>query len=143
MNKLALVLMMVAPMRAQAMLVTIVSPVIRESEPFAAPSVIAPAALPAAPGSCGNASKTIDALEGAIVEAQAQYWAYLMKQPGFSGSHADIPGADIANPEIKTHFYSRLRFWLRQDSIPKLPPETLEKLNDVSQTIHMVTGLCG
>jgi len=139
----AALLLAIAPMPARAMLVTVVSPVPQASEPFASLPVFAAAAATAASGSCKKSFQAISALEGSIVEVQAQYWAYLIKQPGFSGSRADIPGAGIANPEIKSFFYSRLRFWLEQDSIPKLQPEALERLNDVSQTIDMLTVRCG
>jgi hypothetical protein len=140
---LAIVLLAAAAMPARAMLVTVFSPAAQAAEPFASAPVFAADAAAAASGSCRNSPQAVSALEGSIVEAKAQYWAYLIKQPAFSGSRADIPGADIANPEIKSFFYSRLRFWLEQETIPKLPSEALERLNDVSQTIHMMTVVCG
>ena len=139
-SAIAVVLLAVASMPARAMLVTIISPVAPATEQFASAPVFA---ATEASGSCTNYPQTISALEGSTVEARAQYSAFLIKQPGFPGSQSDIPGSDIANPGIKIFFYSRLRFWLAQKSIPKLPIETLEKINDVSQTIHMLTVQCG
>jgi hypothetical protein len=140
---IAAAMLLAAPMSARAMLVTVVAPAAQAPASFGSISAIMTGTSPAVSGSCADAPRNVEALEGAIVEARAQYWAYLMRQPGFSGSQADIPGADIANGDIRIFFYSRLRFWLRQDSIPRPSPETLQKINDVSQTIHMMTGLCG
>jgi hypothetical protein len=138
-----------APMRAEAMLRTVITKP-QEPESLAPATAIGGVSsseafdVPvfAAPHSCDKAAPTIDALEGAIVEAQAQYWAYLMKQPGFAASGADLPGSQIINSETKAFFYSRLRFWLRQDSTPRPSPKALKNLNDVSQAISMMTVMC-
>ena len=47
-------------------------------------------------GSCSREEETVGAVEATTVEARAQYWAYLMKQPGFSiRSLTRNPGSDI------------------------------------------------
>lgn len=93
---------------------------------------------------CAIADKTIYALEGSIVETQAQMWAYLMRQPHFSMRRlSHKPGEEITYPEIKSLFYQRLAFWDRMESISKPAPEALKRLNDISMNIRLVKIMRG
>jgi hypothetical protein len=109
---------------------------------LAALALLAAPMMAKAAGSCGNASSGLKALETQRVESEAQYWASLMEQPGFAVSQDNLPGSDISDPNLKKLFYTRLSYWLKQEEPPQAARQALKTLNDVSQTISLVKGLC-
>jgi hypothetical protein len=141
----------IAPARVHAMLRTVIIPS-HEPARFPQPFAVGPETsldvldtlVFATTYSCDEAVPAMDALEAEIVEVKARYWAYLMKQPDFAVQNLSRhPGSEIANPTIRAFFDSRLRFWYQQREAAALPPETIEKINDISQKIDMMAVACG
>lgn len=126
-----------APAGASAALVNVIAPTALLATGAAAPSSAAET------DPCSRAAETVYALESSVVEARAQYWAYLMKQPGFSlRDLTHEPGSEIENPEIRALFEARLRFWYDRPSSARPSLEPLQRLNDVSLKIQLVKDTC-
>ena len=67
------------------------------------------------------AAPVCDTLDDRVVETRARYWALRLKDPGFSnGALLLNPGSEIKDPGLRERFYSRLRVWYDEESIPPL-----------------------
>ena len=70
-------------------------------------------AFPAAP--------VCDSTDDRVIETRARYWALRLRDPGFSNASLRFnPGSEILDPGLRDRFYSRLRAWSDEESIPPL-----------------------
>jgi hypothetical protein len=140
MRTAAAVLLVLLPSGAAAALVTRAAPAPEIGAYTALPAILRD--LPEA-DPCAAADKAVYALESSIVEIQAQFWAYLMRQPNFSIRRLPLkPGAEITHPEVKTLFYRKLAAWDTMENIPSPTAESIDEINDVSMRIRLVKDLC-
>jgi hypothetical protein len=137
---LAAALSFVSPSAATAALVTRTAPIQEVKTYSAVPAILQnlPEADP-----CAARDKAVYALQSSVVEAQAQYWAYLMKRPGFSvSSLRSKPGADIADGDLRDFFYKKLAAWFAEEQVPELAAETVRDINDVSMRVRLIKDAC-
>lgn len=81
------------------------------------------------PGSCAARRRQLARLNSDLVDAKAGYWAYKMKEPGFSGPGLrENPGSEIEEPGTKTRFYKQLAAYYKAQPAPVPAPGLLAKV---------------
>ena len=135
------ILLTIIPLAARGALVTRITAV-QEARTLAyAPTLESD---PAESDPCVVADKTLYALENAIVETEARYWAYRMRQADFSRRHPPLnPSLEITHPEIKTRFQERLAFWSSREFISRPSAEALTGAESISKNIRLVKAMRG
>jgi len=124
---------------ANAALVNVFVPV---SSPPTAPATVVPREMPETEG-CTSVDQAVYGLESSIYQAEAQHWAHLMREPGFSiARSAAKPGMDISHPDLRSAFYRELAVWSSLEDVPDLSENSLRRINDVSMKIRLIRDVC-
>lgn len=124
----------------RAALVTLIVPV-PQAAVFAPAAAIARDSVKAS--SCAQVDLTVRQLESSIIESEAQHWAYVMRQPGYSArGQQRKPGADITHSDLRTSFYQQLAVWYSMETVPDVSAEAVKKANDVSTRIQFELDAC-
>lgn len=83
----------------------------------------------------------VDSLERSITDVKARYWAGRLRAGGAGAAVDRDPGAEIANPEIRAEFYSRLRAYARSGAAGATPAE-LGRMSKTMERISRLSGSC-
>jgi TolB-like protein len=92
--------------------------------------------------SCVDASRRVDALEARILEPKARYWARRLRAGLANTSLIANPGSTISDPELKSRFYSRIKYWHDQPSIPELTPMEVRHFVELDQQAFSLHRRC-
>ena len=112
-----------------------------EPSPLLAPEAAVPNELPES-DQCAHADAAVYGLESSIYSAEAQYWAYLMRLPGYAQERRVEPGASLSHADLRWAFYRELALWSSLETVPELPAASIRRINDASARIRLVRDVC-
>lgn len=95
-----------------------------------------------APDNCGEAAATIEVMQRTTLGLKARYWAAKVKEPGFSRSSLTTnPGLEIADPELRAHFYDLVKSSYHEGA-PKLSQSELKQLLQTEEKAQRLMKTC-
>ncbi len=95
------------------------------------------------PSPCDGAAGRVDALEKSILDLKARYWALQLKGGLDLRSLTYNPGTIITDPELKRLFYTRMKQWYAQDTIPTLHPTEAKTFAKIDERAFRLARDCG
>ncbi len=91
---------------------------------------------------CGEAVATVEVMQRTTLGLKARYWAAKVKEPGFSRSRLTAnPGSEIADPELRAHFYELVKSSYHEDA-PKLSQSELKQLLQAEEKAQRLMKTC-
>ncbi|MBI5211267.1 MAG: hypothetical protein HY927_14940 [Elusimicrobia bacterium] len=93
---------------------------------------------------CPSARRKIHEMERGMTDVKARFWAIKLKDRDFSvASLKRNPGSEIADPQLKEFFYSRLRYWHQEDYVPGLTREEYDAFSKYQKLLERIANYCG
>ncbi|MEK7233275.1 MAG: FlgO family outer membrane protein [Elusimicrobiota bacterium] len=91
---------------------------------------------------CGEAAATVEVMQRTTLGLKARYWATKVKEPGFSRSSlTSNPGSEIADPELRAHFYELVKSSYHEDA-PRLSQSELKQLLQAEEKAQRLMNTC-
>lgn len=92
---------------------------------------------------CSDAAVRIDAIEEAILELKARYWAGRLKAGLEMRTVKFNPGSTITDPFLKKRFYEAMQRWYSQPEVPPLTPFEVQRFTSLDQRAFQLHRECG
>ncbi len=93
--------------------------------------------------SCAGAAERVDDLERGVLDLKARYWALQLRRGLNPASLTNNPGSTISDPELKREFYTKLKAWYSQDSVPELSQSEVRRFVQTDGKAYALYTECG
>ncbi len=98
---------------------------------------------PSSGGACAGAAARVDALQSAVLELKARFWAFRLRLGVDAASVSVNPGSTIPDSALRERFYARLRHWHAAAVIPPMTRDELGRLTAAEGRSYELVRDCG